>query len=75
MIEEKKMTEEEERIEKIKCQYKLEHKEFLEWRSTVLLIDRDEILNLLVFKLNDNLESIAARLEEIVEHFDYVDNR
>jgi len=71
MTEEKKeMTEEEERIEKIKHQYKLEHKEFLEWRNTVLLIDRDEILNLLVFKLNDNLESIVDSLDRLVDHFE-----
>jgi hypothetical protein len=71
MTEEKKeMTEEKERIEKIKYQYKLEHKKFLEWRSAVLLIDRDEILNLLVFKLNDNLEKIVDLLDRIVDHFD-----
>jgi len=48
------MTEEEK-----KRQYESEHKRFIEWKHTILLIDPEEILNLLLFKINENLERIA----------------
>ncbi|MBA7676603.1 hypothetical protein ES703_84847 [subsurface metagenome] len=55
--------EEEKKTEERKHQYKSEHKRFIEWRDTVLLIDRDEILNLLLFKINENLDSISGSLQ------------
>lgn len=60
MTEEKKeeMSELEKREkEERKRQHKLEFKRFIEWRDNVLLIDREEILNLLLFKINENLKA------------------
>ena len=60
------MTEEEEKMtEEKKRQYESEHKKFIEWRDTVLLIDQKEILNLLLFKINENLDSISESIAGI----------
>jgi len=59
------MTEEEKKAKERKRQYESEKEEFLEWRDTVLLIDKGEILNLLLFKINDNLEYIVESLKNI----------
>ncbi|MBA7528329.1 hypothetical protein ES705_20512 [subsurface metagenome] len=59
------MTEEEKNTEEKKRQYKSEFKRFIEWRDAVLLIDPDEILNLLLFKINENLDEITENLIEI----------
>ncbi|MBA7531570.1 hypothetical protein ES705_23783 [subsurface metagenome] len=56
---------EEKKTEEEKRQYKSEHKKFLEWRDTVLLIDQGDILNLSLFKINNNLKRIADSLDAI----------
>ncbi|MBA7563765.1 hypothetical protein ES695_05560 [Candidatus Atribacteria bacterium 1244-E10-H5-B2] len=65
MKEEEKMKEEEEISEERKRQYKSEKEEFLEWRDSVLLIDNGEILNLLLFKINENLDYLSESIEYI----------
>ncbi len=57
--------EEEKKTEEEKRQYKSEHKRFIEWRDTVLLIDQGDILNLSLFKINNNLKRIADSLDAI----------
>ena len=58
------MIKEEEKItEEKKRQYKLEQKRFIGWRDTVLLINDKEILNLLLFKINENLDYLVKRRE------------
>ncbi len=59
------MTEEKEKTEEKKRQYESEHKRFIEWVHTVMLIDQGEILNLLLFKINENLDEITENLIEI----------
>jgi hypothetical protein len=58
------MTEEEKAKDR-KRQYKSEKELFFEFRDTVLLIGKGEISDLLLFKINENLEKIAGSLENI----------
>lgn len=57
---------EEEKEERYTEEEKREQKEeldrFIEWRNNVLLIDKGEILNLLIFKINENLDYISESI-------------
>ena len=59
------MTEEEKISGERKRQYESEKEEFLEWRDSVLLIDKGEILNLLLFKINENLDYLSESIRYI----------
>jgi hypothetical protein len=48
-----------------KRRYESEKEEFIEWRDSVLLIDKGEILNLLLFKINENLDYLSESIEYI----------
>lgn len=57
--------EEEIEIEERKKEHKEEFDRFIEWRNNVLLIDREEILNLLIFKINENLDYLSESIKYI----------
>lgn len=59
------MTEEEKEIEERKQEHKEEFDRFIEWRNDVLLIDKGEILNLLLFKINENLDYLSESIQYI----------
>lgn len=62
-------SKEEKKAEERKRQYEAEHEEFKEWRDTVLLIDREEISNLLLFTIDKSLKKIARELISPIERF------